>query len=112
MESTSRTLKIVAVDPGNNLGMACLEVDLDSKMIKAIDAHTLVLDDVLAYYHAEIVETHGNLLARTLLLISTCKSIAINTSLIMERMKPHSQPTVGHALVILWSPLLSCAKTS
>lgn len=65
MESTSRTLKIVAVDPGNNLGMACLEVDLDSKMIKAIDAHTLVLDDVLAYYHAEIVETHGNLLART-----------------------------------------------
>lgn len=36
MELTSRLLKIVAVDPGNNLGMACLEVDLSTGMITAL----------------------------------------------------------------------------
>lgn len=65
MELTSRLLKIVSVDPGNNLGMACLEVDLSTGMITAIDAHTLVIDDVIKTYHEELLEMHGTLLART-----------------------------------------------
>lgn len=65
MELTSRLLKIVAVDPGNNLGMACLEVDLSTGLITAIDAHTLVIDDIIKTYHEELVEKHGTLLART-----------------------------------------------
>lgn len=64
MELTSRLLKIVSVDPGNNLGMACLEVDLSTGMITAIDAHTLVIDDVIKTYHEELLEMHGTLLAR------------------------------------------------
>ena len=64
MELTSRLLKIVSVDPGNNLGMACLEVDLSTGMITAIDAHTLVIDDVIKAYHEELLEMHGTLLAR------------------------------------------------
>ena len=64
MELTSRLLKIVSVDPGNNLGMACLEVDLSTGMITAIDAHTLVIDDIIKTYHEELLEMHGTLLAR------------------------------------------------
>ena len=64
MELTSRLLKIVSVDPGNNLGLACLEVDLSTGMITAIDAHTLVIDDVIKTYHEELLEMLGTLLAR------------------------------------------------
>lgn len=66
MELTShRILKVVSVDPGNNLGLACFEVNLTTKQIVAIDAHTLVIDDVINAYHPELLETHGVLLART-----------------------------------------------
>ncbi len=37
MELTSRLLKIVADYPGNNLGMASVEVDLSTGLITAID---------------------------------------------------------------------------
>lgn len=57
--------KVVSVDPGNNLGLACFEVNLATKQIVAIDAQTLVIDDVIKHFHEEMLDIHGTLLTRT-----------------------------------------------
>lgn len=67
MEQTTQPqiLKVVSVDPGNNLGIAFLEVNLDTCQVVARDATTVVLDKVINKYHPELVDTHDTLLART-----------------------------------------------
>lgn len=103
MELTSqRTLKIVSVDPGNNLGMACLEVDLDTKQIVVVDAHTLIIDDVIKFYHPELLETHGTLLARTFVinkyLNKYCESHAPDYGLHETAFSSHGRKQFGNAV--------------
>lgn len=66
MEQTSQqVLRIVSVDPGINLGLSCLEFDLVTKRVKALDSHTVIIDNYIKYYMEELLEQHGTLLART-----------------------------------------------
>lgn len=66
MEQTSqRILRIVSIDPGINLGLACLEFNVDTNTVTALDSHTVVIDNYIKYYLPEMLEQHGTLLART-----------------------------------------------
>lgn len=63
-----KIIKVCSVDPGINLGLACLEVNVDAKTIKVIEAETLVIDDIAKYHYPEILETQGVLLTRTFII--------------------------------------------
>lgn len=64
----TRHLEVVGVDPGNNLGQACLKVDLLTGVIIVQDALTSDIDRLLEVHYPELVETHGKLLARTFMI--------------------------------------------
>ena len=66
MEQTSPlVIKIVAVDPGNNMGLSFLEFNRESGRVKALDSHTILLDKYISNYYPELLDSHGTLLART-----------------------------------------------
>lgn len=65
METNSRRLRIVAFDPGINLGQACLEVNLDTKKIRVVDANTLIVDSIIDQQYEELLQSHDLTLART-----------------------------------------------
>lgn len=62
---TPSILRIVAVDPGNNMGLSFLEFDRDTMRVKCVDSHTVVIDRHIEVYWSELLATHGTLLART-----------------------------------------------
>ena len=58
-------LNVVGIDPGNSLGTACLSVDTETCQITAHDSTTVDIDNVIKYYHEEMLSVHGTLLTRT-----------------------------------------------
>lgn len=58
------TRRIVSIDPGVNLGLACLEVDLDTRAITGLEAHTCYLNSIVDNYHEELAAVHGMQMAR------------------------------------------------
>lgn len=56
--------RVIAVDPGVNLGLACIEVDMNNRELKVLDAHTCSLNKVAEEDFPELIELVGIQLTR------------------------------------------------
>lgn len=61
-------LSIISIDPGVNLGVASLLLDLDTRKIIVRDTHTAVLNDIAKHYYDELVECQGMQMARIIII--------------------------------------------
>ncbi len=66
-------LRFISVDPGVNLGVSCLEVNLKTRKILVLDSHTLKLNDIADGYYADLVEHQGLALARIIIIEDALK---------------------------------------
>lgn len=69
-------LRIVCVDPGINLGVSCLEVDVTTKQITTLDTHTLSLNDIANAHYSEMVESQGLVVTRIVVIEDALKKYA------------------------------------
>lgn len=66
-------IRFVSIDPGVNLGISCLEVEVATKRTIVLDSHTLRLNDVANAHYAELVEAQGLPLARIIIIEDALK---------------------------------------
>lgn len=64
----ANTYRVVGIDPGNNLGLSCLEVDYDTKEVKALQARTDDLSKYIEKYYQDVVDHHGKAVAKILVI--------------------------------------------
>ena len=67
---------IVSVDPGVNLGLSCLELDLETKQTKVLDAHTCSLNDIAENYYSDRIHCLGLALTRITVIEDLIKDYA------------------------------------
>lgn len=57
-------LRLVSVDPGSNLGLACMEVDTERRVITPLDCLTVDLNKLMIHHQADNAESFDYRLVR------------------------------------------------